>query len=178
MISSDLILTDNGWMELLINGSTEYSITGMQTIMNTAFPNKNIEVSMAYGELLKIRDTNFERELTHPYVVVSCRFHYPNKNMGYWKNIIPSTDNLGWVTDLHIRYDVWARNPPEVRDVIDEVYKGLMVNKYELWKNTRTKMEVEYEIENYIDKVEGIPIMEHRSVNTILSVFQIKEADE
>jgi hypothetical protein len=168
---NDVILTENEWIDLIINGSVTYSVTGLQERLSDFFPDKDIVVEFANPD-----DINYGRELVKPYVALSCRFKYPKKAL-YWKDQIPKSEDIGWSEGLSIRFDVWGRTPPETRDIADATVGKLIVLKRQLWTQTRAALDVQMEVENYVDTLEGVPDLFHRSINAVLTVFKTEEVD-
>jgi hypothetical protein len=174
-LANDVILDTNEWIDIIIHGSATYSIVGLQNRLYNLFPNKGIVVEFANNSYLLPMESNYGRELEKPFVAISSRFKI-NKNM-YWKDKLPKSEDIGWSEDLDIRFDVWGRTPPETRDVADGTWNSLKVLRRQIWVQTRTKMEVEGDTENYVDKLEGVPDLWHRNVNTVLTIFKTKEVD-
>ena len=176
MLVSDVDLTTNGWIDLIIQGSEDYTITGMQSKLDELFPDKGIVAEFANDGYLLPLQSNYGRELSKPFVAVSCRFKVEKPL--FWRDKVPkSEDYIAWSEDLSLRFDIWGRTPPETRDVSDGVWDCLKLIKNPLWDGTRAKLAIEGETENYVDKLEGVPDLWHRSINVVLTVFKKKEVD-
>jgi len=173
---NDVILSTNEWIDMIIQGSNTYSITGLQERLDDIYPDKGIVVEFANDSYLLPRDSNFGRELKNPFVAIVCRFKVDDSL--YWRDRIPKLgDHIGWSESLSIRLDIWGRTPPETRDISDSVWESLKLISQKFWSQTRTKLEMRGESENYVDKLEGVPDLWHRSINVNLTIFKMKEVD-
>lgn len=172
-LANDVILTTNGWIDIIIQGGSTYSITGLQELLDDIFPDKGIVVEFAHDGYLLPLESNYGRELKNPFVAISCRFKTDRPI--YWKDKLPKSGDIGWSEDLSIRFDIWGRTPPETREVSDGTWDCLKLLKGQLWSQVRASLIVEGEVENYVDKLEGVPDLWHRSINAILTVFKTKE---
>jgi len=175
LLANDIILDTNGWIDIIIQGSTEYSLIGIQDRLDILFPDKNIIVEFSNDGYILPMESNYGRELKQPFVAISSRFKIPRDI--YWKDSLPKSEDIGWSEDLDIRFDIWGRTPPETRDVSDGTWNSLKVFRRQLWSQTRTKLIVEGDTEAYVDKLEGVPDLWHRNVNCVLTIFKIKEVD-
>jgi len=173
---NDVILSTNEWIDIFIQGSSTYSITGLQERLDDIYPDKGIVVEFANDSYLLPRESNFGRELENPFVAISCRFKIDRPL--YWKDKLPKLDDyIGWSEDLNIRFDIWGRTPPEMKDISDSVWDCLKLIRQELWSQARAKLDMRNEFENYVDKLEGVPDLWHRSINVVLTVFKKREVD-
>jgi len=64
-----------------------------------------------------------------------------------------------------------------MRDISDSVWDCLKLIRQELWSQARAKLDMRNEFENYVDKLEGVPDLWHRSINVVLTVFKKREVD-
>ena len=178
MLTNDVILTTNEWIEMLIDGSVLYSVTGLQSRLGIIYPDKGIIVEFAYDGYMLPRESNYGRELQNPIVAVINRFRMDGE-VTYWKDKLPKSEDIGWTEGLSIRFDVWGRTPPETREISDSVWGCLKLMKRQLWAQTRTGLVSDSigEVDRYVDKLEGVPDLWHRSINTVLGVFKIEESD-
>lgn len=176
MLDNDVVLNTNEWIDVLINGHDILGITGLQHRLDTAYPDKGIVVQFSFDGFTLPRESNYGRELANPFVAISMRFRLDD-NM-YWKSKLPKLEgHIGWPENLDIRLDIWARTPPETRDISDSVCDFLRLMQIELWDKARAELTMTWEAENYVDKLEGVPDLWHRNINIILKVFKTKEVD-
>lgn len=172
-MTTDPVLDTNELIELLISGGTTApAVTGLQSRMNTLFPDKDVTVVPANPEYLLSGQSDYQAEPEKPYITLVSQVVTPKRV--YWKDSIPNVTpaKLGW-SEVHLmRFDVYGRTPPEAKEVADALAVVLKQLAKAIW--TARRVGVQYTGLSDVVGEEGYPVFHHKYLTADVSVFQVK----